>query len=94
MSDTRYKQAVTEFLVAKTESVRNNHKWLCTVYRSCAVDRSTVGRWTRFEDEGRVIHAVRTWLHEQEISWWRERKLALVSHWCNVVDVDGDYVEK
>jgi len=45
VSDTRYKQrAVIEFLVAEKESVGNIHKWLCAVYGSCAVDRSTVGR--------------------------------------------------
>ena len=46
VSDTRYKQqAVIEFLVAEKESVGNIHKRLCAVYGSCAVDRSTVGRW-------------------------------------------------
>ena len=25
----------------------NIHKWLCAVYGSCAVDRSTVGRWVQ-----------------------------------------------
>ena len=29
-------------------------------------------RGTRFEDYESVIHAVRTWLHEQEMSWYRE----------------------
>jgi hypothetical protein len=46
--DTRYKQrAVVEFLVAEKESVGNIHKRLCAVYGSCAVDRSTVGRWVQ-----------------------------------------------
>ena len=48
VSDTCYKQrAVIEFLVAEKESVGNIHKRLCAVYGSCAVDRSTVGRWVR-----------------------------------------------
>ena len=48
VSDTRYKQrAVIEFLVAEKESVENIHKRLCAVYGSCAVDRSTVGRWVQ-----------------------------------------------
>ena len=48
VSDTRYRQrAVIEFLVAEKESVGNIHKRLCAVYGSCAVDRSTVGRWVQ-----------------------------------------------
>ena len=50
-------------------------------------------RETRFEDDESVIHAVRTWLREQETSWYREGMHALVSHWRKAVDVDGDYVE-
>jgi hypothetical protein len=43
--DTRYKQrAVIELLLAEKESVGNIHKWLCAVYGSCAVDRTTAGR--------------------------------------------------
>jgi hypothetical protein len=41
-----------------------------------------------------VIHAVRTWIREQETSWYREGMHAPVSHWLKAVDVDGDYVEK
>ena len=41
-----------------------------------------------------MIRAVRTWLREQEKSWYREGMHALVSRWCQVVDVDGDYVGK
>ena len=44
-------------------------------------------RGTRFEDDESVIRAVRTWLCEQETSWYMH---ALVSCWCKVVDVDGD----
>jgi hypothetical protein len=49
---------------------------------------------TRFEDDKSVIRAVRTWLCEQETSWYREGMHALVSRWRKAVDVDGDYVEK
>jgi hypothetical protein len=38
--------------------------------------------------------SVRTWLGEQETSWYREDMHALVSHWLKAVDLDGDYVEK
>ena len=51
-------------------------------------------RGTRFEDDESVIRAVRTWLREQEMSWYREGRHALVSRWRQAVDVDGDYVEK
>jgi len=43
------------------------------------------------DDEG-VIHAVRTWLREQETSWYKEGMHALVSRWRKAVDVDGYYV--
>ena len=49
---------------------------------------------TRFEDDESVIRVVRTWLHEQETSWYREGMHALVSRWRKAVDVHGDYVEK
>ena len=49
---------------------------------------------TRFEDDESVIRAVRTWLCEQETSWYKEGMRALVSRWCEAIDVDGDYVEK
>jgi histone-lysine N-methyltransferase SETMAR len=51
-------------------------------------------RGTRFEDDESVIHAVRTWLHEQETGWYREEMHALVSHWRKAIDLDADYVEK
>ena len=48
VSDTHYKQrAVIEFLVAEKESMGNIHKRLCAVYGSCAVNRSTGGRWVQ-----------------------------------------------
>jgi hypothetical protein len=37
---------------------------------------------------------VRTWLREQEMSWYREGLHALVSRWRKAVDLDGAYVEK
>jgi hypothetical protein len=49
---------------------------------------------TRFEDDDSVIHAVRTWLCEQETSWYRAGMHALVSRWRNAIDLDADYVEK
>jgi hypothetical protein len=39
--------AEIEFLVNENESVVNIHKILCAVYESCAVDRSTDGRWAK-----------------------------------------------
>jgi len=48
----------------------------------------------RFEDDETVIRAVSTWLREQETSWYREGRHALVSRWRKAIDVDGDYVEK
>jgi imidazole glycerol phosphate synthase subunit HisF len=48
VADTHYKQeTVIELLVKEKESVGNIHKWLCTVYGGCAVDRSTVGCWVQ-----------------------------------------------
>jgi len=41
-----------------------------------------------------VIRAVRTWLREQETSWYREGMHALVSRGRKAVDVHRDYVEK
>jgi hypothetical protein len=38
-----------------------------------------------------MVCAVRTWLREQEMSWYREGMHALVSLWRKAVD--GDYVE-
>jgi len=51
-------------------------------------------RELRLQDDKSVIRAVRTWLHEQETSWYREGVHVLVSRWNKAVDVDGDYVEK
>jgi hypothetical protein len=84
VSDTLYKQrAVIEFLVAEKEVVGNIHKGLCAVYGSCAFDRSAVGRWVhRVKASGSgetEIRAVRTWLREQETSWYREGMHAIVS---------------
>jgi hypothetical protein len=51
-------------------------------------------RELRLQEVDRVILAVRTWLREQETSWYREGMHALVSRWRKAIDVDGDYVEK
>ena len=51
-------------------------------------------RGTSFEDDESVIRAVRTWLREQETSWYSEGMHTLVSRWRKAVDVYGDYVEK
>jgi hypothetical protein len=68
------------------------------VQLSCAVDRSTAGRWVKrvkASGSGEMeICAVRTWLREQETSRYREGTHALVSCWRKAVDVDGDYMEK
>jgi len=45
-------------------------------------------RGTKFEDDESVIRAVRTWLREQETSWYREGMHALVSRCRKAVDVD------
>jgi hypothetical protein len=41
-----------------------------------------------------MIRAMRTWLREQETSWYREGMHVLVSCWRKAIDVDGDCVEK
>jgi hypothetical protein len=51
-------------------------------------------REIRLQEADSVIRAVRTWLREQETSWYREGMHAIVSRWRKAVDVDGDYVEK
>ena len=79
----------------------NIHKRLCAVYGSCAPSdfhlfgplKDTL-RGTRFEDDESVIRAVRTWLREQETSWYRDGMHSLVSRWRKAVDLDGDYAEK
>jgi len=37
-----------------------------------------------------MIHAVMSWLREQEMGWYREGMHALLSQWCKAVDVYGD----
>jgi histone-lysine N-methyltransferase SETMAR len=51
-------------------------------------------RGTRFDEDENMIHAERTWLREQEMSWYRDGFHALVSRWRKTADLDGDYVEK
>jgi hypothetical protein len=38
---------VIEFVAAEKWSVRNIHRCFCGVYGNAAVDRTTVGRWTK-----------------------------------------------
>jgi hypothetical protein len=45
---------------------------------------------TSFGGDESVIRALRIWIREQETSWYS----ALVSHWLQAADLDGDYVEK
>jgi len=67
--------------------------WLKTDFRLFGQLKNAL-RGTRFEDDEGVIRAVRTWLREQETSWYREGMNALVSHWRKAVNLDGDCVEK
>jgi hypothetical protein len=48
----------------------------------------------RLQEVESVIHAIRTWVGEQETNWYREGMHTLVSRWCKAIDVDGEYVEK
>ena len=50
-------------------------------------------RGTRFEDDESVICAVKTWLCEQDTSWYREGTHALVSRLRKAIDLEGDYVK-
>ena len=49
---------------------------------------------TGFEDDESLIRAMRTWLCEQETSWYRKGMHALVLRWHKAIDVHEDYVEK
>jgi hypothetical protein len=51
-------------------------------------------RELRLQEVESVIHAVRTWLREQETNWYREGMHALVSRWRKTFYLNGDYVEK
>jgi hypothetical protein len=51
-------------------------------------------RELRLQEVESVISAVRAWLREQKMNWYREGMHALVSRWRKAIDVDGDYVEK
>jgi hypothetical protein len=51
-------------------------------------------RELRLQEMESVIRAVRTWLREEETSWYKEGMHALVSPWLKAIDLDGDYVEK
>jgi len=47
VNDAWYEQHADIFLAAEKETLRNNHKCLCSIYRNAMVDRSTTGRWVR-----------------------------------------------
>jgi hypothetical protein len=51
-------------------------------------------RELKLQEMEKRIRALRTRLHEQETSWYREGTHALISHWCKDVDLDGDYLKK
>jgi hypothetical protein len=51
-------------------------------------------RELRLQEVESVIRAARTWLREEETSWYREGMRGLVSPWRKAIDVDGDDVEK
>ena len=78
---------------------------LCYPYPPCSPDVAPSGfhpfgplkdarRGTMFEGEASVIRVARTWLREQETSWYWEGMHVLVSRWRKAVDLDVDYVEK
>jgi 23S rRNA maturation mini-RNase III len=46
----------------------------------------------RLQEVESVIREVKTWLREQETSWYREGMHAHVSRWRKAIDVDGVYV--
>ena len=84
VSDTRYKQrAVIEFLVAEKESVESIHKRLCAVYGSCAVDRSTVGRWVQTV---KASGSGETDLHDRPRSG-RPAKATILDMWQRASDI-------
>jgi len=39
-----------------------------------------------FESEGDVIHALSTWLYEQDKAWYQQGIHKLVCPWCKVVE--------
>jgi hypothetical protein len=51
-------------------------------------------RELRLQGDKSLTRPMRTWLREQETSWYREGMHALVSRWHKAVEVEGDYVEK
>jgi len=92
--DTRYKQrAVIENLVGLCSPSPYIPDMAPSDFHLFGPLKDTL-HGTRFEDDKSVIRAVRTWLREQETSWYREGMHALVSHWRKAVDLGGDYVEK
>jgi hypothetical protein len=47
VNDAWYEQCADTFLAAEEETLRNNHKCLCSVYGNATIDRSTIGCWVR-----------------------------------------------
>jgi hypothetical protein len=48
----------------------------------------------KYENDDDVIHAVRTWLHEQDKTWYQQGIHTFVPHWHKAIEVDGVFVEK
>jgi hypothetical protein len=48
----------------------------------------------KFVIDDDVIHAVRTWLNEQDKAWYQQGIRLLVPCWRKAVEVDKDLVEK
>jgi hypothetical protein len=67
-------------------------KWPKKIFNLLRPMKDALGG-TRFEDEGSVIRAVRTWVRKQETGWYREGMHTLVWRWREAIDVDGEYVE-
>jgi hypothetical protein len=83
--------------VAERESKGNIHKGcvLCIeVVQSIGAPIDAGFRQLRLQHDDSVIRAVRTWLREQETSWYRENMHAPGSSRRKAVDIDGNYVEK
>lgn len=51
-------------------------------------------RGVHFDDEDEVIHAVTTFLEDQDSSFYRDGLMALEKRWIAFINRQGDYVEK
>ena len=89
----RTEEAITKFGWTVLPNLPNSPDLAPSDFHLFALLKDTLSG-IRFEDDESVIRAVRTWLHEQEMRWYREGMHALVSRRCKAVDVFGDYVEK